>query len=203
MYAPSFMERLAFPRRDTCFCAYPSFPQSVRRTRICTGPAAVVSFCSSFYCSEKPRFPVPCSVSSPPAFCLPSSPSCFLLSLSLPAHPDGASQQTITATGESPLLTVSIPIYHFFSSYLILCTRLFVRFLFFLRFFLDKYRPMVYSTVVYKFHINIQSASKEDPSFGERGNSGEIPGRSGHCNQGVKHNKSIVCPQHMRRNVER
>ena len=43
---------------------------------------------------------------------------------------------------------------------------------------------MVYSTVVYKFHINIQSASKEDPSFGERGNSGEIPGRSGHCNQG-------------------
>lgn len=69
--------------------------------------------------------------------------------------------------------------------------------------FLDKYRPMVYSTVVYKFHINIQSASKEDPSFGERGNSGEIPGRSGHCNQGVKHNKSIVCPQHMRRNVER
>lgn len=35
---------------------------------------------------------------------------------------------------------------------------------------------MVYSTVVYKFHINIQSASKEDPSFGERGNSGEIPG---------------------------
>ena len=74
---------------------------------------------------------------------------------------------------------------------------------FFLQFFLDKYRPMVYSTVVYKFHINIQSASKEDPSFGERGNSGEIPGRSGHCNQGVKHNKSIVCPQHMRRNVER
>ena len=73
----------------------------------------------------------------------------------------------------------------------------------FLQFFLDKYRPMVYSTVVYKFHINIQSASKEDPSFGERGNSGEIPGRSGHCNQGVKHNKSIVCPQHMRRNVER
>ena len=54
---------------------------------------------------------------------------------------------------------------------------------------------MVYSMVVYKFHINIQSASKEDPSFGERGNSGEIPGRSGHCNQGVKHNKSIVCPQ--------
>ena len=46
---------------------------------------------------------------------------------------------------------------------------------------------MVYSMVVYKFHINIQSASKEDPSFGERGNSGEIPGRSGHCNQGVKH----------------
>ena len=83
-------------------------------------------FVLPFYCSEKPRFPVPCSVSSPPAFCLPSSPSCFLLSLSLPAHPDGASQQTITAAGESPLLTVSVPIYHFFSSYLILCTRLFV-----------------------------------------------------------------------------
>ena len=45
---------------------------------------------------------------------------------------------------------------------------------------------MVYSMAVYKFHINIQSASKEDPSFGERGNSGEIPGRSGHCNQGGK-----------------
>lgn len=28
---------------------------------------------------------------------------------------------------------------------------------------------MVYSTVVYKFHINIQSASKEDPSFGGEG----------------------------------
>ena len=194
MYAPSFMERLAFPHRDTCFCAYPSFPQSVRRTRICTGPAAVVSFCSSFLLFRKAAFS--CSM-----FCIVSS--CFLLSLSLPAHPDGASQQTITAAGESPLLTVSVPIYHFFSSYLILCTRLFVRFLFFLQFFLDKYRPMVYSTVVYKFHINIQSASKEDPSFGERGNSGEIPGRSGHCNQGVKHNKSIVCPQHMRRNVER
>ena len=50
---------------------------------------------------------------------------------------------------------------------------------------------MVYSTVVYKFHINIQSASKEDPSFGERGNSGEIPGRSGHCNQGVESSETI------------
>lgn len=50
---------------------------------------------------------------------------------------------------------------------------------------------MVYHTVVYKFHINIQSASKEDPSFGERGNSGENPGRSGHCNQGVKHNNPL------------
>ena len=50
---------------------------------------------------------------------------------------------------------------------------------------------MVYSTVVYKFHINIQSASKEDPSFGERGNSGENPGRSGHCNQGAKHNNPL------------
>ena len=57
---------------------------------------------------------------------------------------------------------------------------------------------MVYSTVVYKFHINIQSASKEDPSFGERGNSGEIPGRSGHCMHRVDasdesfHSKTIM-----------
>ena len=58
---------------------------------------------------------------------------------------------------------------------------------------------MVYSMVVYKFHINIQSASKEDPSFGERGNSGEIPGRSGHCNQGGW----LHLPLHLLLNVRR
>ena len=97
MYAPSFMERLAFPRRDTCFCAYPSFPQSVRRTRICTGPAAVVSFCSSFLLFRKAAFS--CSM-----FCIVSS--CFLPSivsvlLSAVAVSSGASRRRFTTNNNS------------------------------------------------------------------------------------------------------